>query len=102
MCYKLDLLEEKRDLPTLITASYKRQSERYFNSKEMRFKEGGLVLRKVLSNTKEVNTRVLRPNWEGPYVIAEVLWLGTYRLKWLDGKIVPRSWNAELLRPCYQ
>ena len=47
MCYELDLLKEKRDLATFITASYKRRSERYFNSKvkEKRFKEGDLVLR---------------------------------------------------------
>ena len=104
MCYELDLLEDKCDLAVLRTASYKRWSERYFNSKvkERRFQEGSLVLRKVLPNTKEVNARVLRPNWEGPYVIAEVLRLGTYRLKWLDGKMVPRSWNAELIRPYYQ
>ena len=75
ICYEFDLLEEKRDLMALRIASYKRQSERYFNSKvkKRRFKEGNLVLRKVLPNTKEVNVGVLRPNWEGPYVIAEVL-----------------------------
>ena len=75
MCYELDLLEEKRDLATLRTALYKRRSERYFNSKvkEKRFKEGNLVLRKALPNTKEVNARVLGPNWEGPYMITKVL-----------------------------
>ena len=64
MTYELDLLVEKRDLAALRTASYKRRSERYFNSKvkERRFKEGDLVLRKVLPNTKEVNAGVLRPN----------------------------------------
>ena len=64
MCYELDLLKEKCDLATLITALYKRWSERYLNSKfkERSFKEGNLVLRKVLPNTKEVNTRVLGPN----------------------------------------
>ena len=104
MCYKLDLLEEKRDLAALITASHKQQSERYFNSKvkERRFKEGDLILRKVLPNTKEVNVGVLGPNWEGPYVIAEVLQPRTYRLKRLDSKMVPQSWNAELFRPYYQ
>ena len=103
-CYKLDLLEEKHDLVALKITSYKWRSKRYLNSKvkEKRFKEGNLVLRKVLPNTKEVNARVLRLNWEGPYVIAEVLWPGTYRLKRLDGKMVSRSWNAELLRPYYQ
>ena len=60
------------------------------------------MLRKVLPNTKEVNVGVLRPNWEGPYVIVKVLRPGTYRLKWLDDNMVPRSWNAELLMPYYQ
>ena len=69
-CYELDLLEEKRDLTTLRVDSYKRQSERYFNS-------------------KEVNVGVLGPNWEGPYIITEVLRLGTYRIKRLNGKLVP-------------
>ena len=54
-----------------------------------RFKEGDLVLRKVLPNTKEVNNGVLGPNWEWPYVIAKVLQPGTYRIKRLDGKPVP-------------
>ena len=82
-CYELNLLEEKRDLAALRTASYKRRSERYFNSKvnERRFKEGELVLRKVLPNTKEVNVGVLGPNWEGPYMIADVLRPGAYKLK---------------------
>ena len=44
--YEHDLLKEKRDLAALRIASYKWQSERYFNSKvkERRFKEGNLVL----------------------------------------------------------
>ena len=61
-----------------------------------------MVLRKALPNTKEVNAGVLGPNWEGLYMIAEVLRPGTYKLKQLYGKLVPRSWNAELLRPYYQ
>ena len=104
MSYELDLLEEKSNLAALRTASYKQRSERYFNSKvkEKKFKEGDLVLRKVLPNTKEVNAGILGPNWEGPYSIAEVLRPGTYRLKRINGTVVPRSWNAELLRPYYQ
>ena len=71
----MDLLEEKRDLATLRIASYKRRSEIYFNSKvkEKRFKEGDIVLRKVLPNMKEVNAGVLGPNWEVPYMIADAL-----------------------------
>ena len=44
--YELELLEEKYDLRALRIASHKRLSERYFNlkAKEIRFKEGNLVL----------------------------------------------------------
>ena len=61
---ELDLFEENRDLVALRTALYKWRFERYFNSKvkERRFKDGDLVLRKILPNTKEVNVGVLRPN----------------------------------------
>ena len=91
MSYELDLHEEKCDLVALTTTLYKRRSERYFNSKvkEKRFNEGDLVLRKVLPNMKEVNAGVLRPNWEGPYSIAEVLRPRTYKLKGLDGTVAP-------------
>ena len=73
--YELDLREEKCDLATLRIAWYKKRSERYFNSKvkERRFKEGDLVLRKINSNTKEISARVLKPNWEGPYIIEWVV-----------------------------
>ena len=100
-CYELDLLEEKRDPAALRITSYKRRSERYFNSKvkERRFKEGDLVLRMVLPNTKEVKAGVLRSNWKGPYIIPEVIQPGTYKLQLIDGKLVPQSWNAEHLRP---
>ena len=74
-CYELNLLEDKCDLVALRIASYKRQSEKYFNSKvkKRRFQEGNLVRRMVLPKTNEVNAGVIRPNWEGPYIIAEVL-----------------------------
>ena len=64
MCYELDLLKENHDRATLRTASCKRRSERYFNSKvkEGRLKKDDLVLRKVLPNTKEVNAGFLGPN----------------------------------------
>ena len=97
------MLEEKRDLAALKIASYKRRSKRYFNSrvKERKFKEGDLVLRKVLPNTKEVNAGVLGPNWERPYIIAEVIQPRTYIIKRLDDKLVPQSWNAEHLGSYY-
>ena len=102
--YELDLLEEKRDLADLRIASYKRRSERYFNSKvkERRFKEGDLVLRIINSNTKDTSAGVLGPNWEGLYVIEVVVRPRTYKLKRSNENLVPKTWNAEHLRPYYQ
>ena len=85
--YELDLLEEKRDLAALRITSYKRRSERYFNSKvkDRRLKEGDLVLRKINSNTKETSAGVLGPNWEGRYIIEGVVRPGTYKISGLTG-----------------
>ena len=91
-------------MAALRIALYKRLSERYFNSKvkERRFKEGYLVLRKIDSNTRETSAGVLGSNWEGPYIIESIVQPETYKLKRSDGSMVPRSWNAEHLRPYYQ
>ena len=102
--YELDLLEEKLDLAALRIAPYKWRYKRYLNLKvkKRRFNEGDLVLRKINSNTEVTSTRVLRPNWEGPYIIEGVVRPGTYLLKRPDGSLVPRTWNVEHLRPYYQ
>ena len=34
----------------------------------------------------------------GPYVIAEVLRLGTYKLRTIDSEILINAWNIEQLR----
>ena len=48
------------------------------------FNVGDLVLRLVQSNK---NQHKLSPPWDGPYVIVEVLRLGTYKLKIIDGEV---------------
>jgi len=37
-------------------------------------------------------------NWEGPFKIRENLQNGAYRLEHLDGREVPRTWNASHLK----
>jgi hypothetical protein len=39
----------------------------------------------------------LTPPWEGPYMIAEVVWPRIYRLKDCDGNILTNTWNIEQL-----
>jgi len=43
-----------------------------------------LVLCLIQSNK---NHHKLSPPWEGPYVIAEVLQSGTYKLRTIDGEV---------------
>ncbi|GAA0149899.1 hypothetical protein LIER_37022 [Lithospermum erythrorhizon] len=39
--------------------------------------------------------------WEGPYIIQRIVGLITYELETLEGRQVPRSWNACQLRKYY-
>ena len=73
---------------------YQHRIARYFNSKvkQQRFQGGDLVLRKVLQNKS-----TLDPNWEGLYKITEILSPGAYKLAYLSGEHIPRSWNTDHL-----
>nr|GEZ16163.1 putative reverse transcriptase domain, ribonuclease H-like domain protein [Tanacetum cinerariifolium] len=95
----LDLLEERRDLTALRKARYKQHMEQYYNSKvhHTYLKVGDFVLRKNEACRQE-GQRKLNPNWEGPYQIIEAKRLGTYVLKDLNKKLVPRTWHASNLR----
>ncbi|XP_074362241.1 uncharacterized protein LOC141702480 [Apium graveolens] len=97
---KAKLEEKKGDWPEEMPM----RISRYFNKKvkSVPFKVRDLVLRKVMPNTKIAQHGVLGANWEGPYKVKAILWKGTYRLKDLDGKLIPRAWNVEHLRKYYQ
>ncbi|XP_074325908.1 uncharacterized protein LOC141663961 [Apium graveolens] len=100
----LNLLDEAKMNSQLKLAAYQQRNPRYFNKKVkyVPYKVGDLVLRKVMPNTKVAQHEVLGANWEGPYKVKAILWKGTYRLEDLDGKVIPRAWNAEHLRKSYQ
>ncbi|XP_074324266.1 uncharacterized protein LOC141703407 [Apium graveolens] len=100
----LDLLEETRENSQLRLAAYQQRAARYYNKKikGQLLKVGDMVLRKVMPNTKNPQHGVFGANWEGPYRIKAILWKGTYHLEDLEGKLVPRAWNAEHLRKYYQ
>jgi hypothetical protein len=36
--------------------------------------------------------------WEGPYLVAKVIWPGSYRLQEINDVIFPNAWNKEQLR----
>jgi len=93
----MEVLEEARLVTLLRSAHYQQTLRRYHERliHERTLHDGDLVLRRVMS-TKDKHK--LSPPWEGPYSIAEVIRLGTYKLKDSDGNILTNSWNIEQLR----
>ena len=82
----LDQLEEARDVALLRLAKYQQAMRRYHHHRirGRTFNVGDLVLRWVQS-TK--GRHKLSPPWEGPFVVAEVLRPGTYKLQTTDGQV---------------
>ncbi|XP_022026370.1 uncharacterized protein LOC110927055 [Helianthus annuus] len=64
------------------------------------FNPGDYVLRDNEASNAEKPGK-LAPKWEGPYVIDAVLGKGAYKLRTINNKEVPRTWNAQQLRKCY-
>ena len=95
----LDALEKERDVAKARSAFYQQQDQRY-QSREVRAKTyniGKLVLR--LSEKKK---NKLKPKWEGPFIIDQVLTGGAYRLRDAsDNRLEPNPWNAARLRRFY-
>ena len=91
----LDALEEERDVAKARSAVYQQQARRY-QSREARVKTynvGELVLR-----LPEKKKDKLKPKWEGPFIIDEVLTGGAYRLRDAsDNRLEPNPWNAARL-----
>lgn len=104
MLDELDLIDGRRDLALARMQNYQNEITRYYNShvKHRRFHEGDLVLRNVFQNTTEPNAGKLGANWEGPYTILRVVRPDVYELANVNGKAIPRSWNAMHLRKYYR
>jgi len=98
----LDLLEERRGMAAIKETRYKKIMEKEYNKRVrlISYKVGDYVLRHNLASRAEPQGK-LGPTWEGPYVIHEVLGKGAYKLSQLNGRTIPRSWNAAQLRKCY-
>ena len=95
----LDGLEEERHVTKARSAFYQQQALRY-QSREVRAKTynvGELVLR--LPEKKKDKPK---PEWEGPFIIDEVLTGGAYRLRNAsDNRLELNPWNAARLRRFY-
>jgi hypothetical protein len=75
----IDQLDEARDVVLLHYAKYQ-QALRHYHERNVRTREfhvGDLVLRRVQGSK---DRHKLSPPWEGPFIIHEVLRLGTYKI----------------------
>ena len=100
-----DFIDERRDQAMIRVQSYQQDAARYYNSniKIQRFVAGELLLRKVFSNTRELNAGKLGTNWEGPYRITEVVRDGVHKFKKVINRVPElRSWNAMHLKKYHE
>ena len=95
----LDALEEECDVAKARSSFDQQQAQRY-QSREVRAKTynvGELVLR-----LPDMKKDKLKPKWEGPFIIDQVLTGGAYRLRNAsDNRLEPNPWNASSLRRFY-
>jgi hypothetical protein len=92
----IDGLEEARCAALVQSATYLEGIRCYHgrNVKERSFNVGDLVLRRI-QNTEGLHK--LSSHWEGPFTVAKVTELGSYRLQTLEGEDVNNSWNVDQL-----
>nr|GEW14192.1 reverse transcriptase domain-containing protein [Tanacetum cinerariifolium] len=90
----LDLLEERRERAAIREANAKLKMTKYYNARVrgVTFRPGDFVYR---SNdaSHAVEGGKLGPKWEGPYEVIEALGDGAYKLRSMDGTVLPRTWN---------
>src|SRR6185295_11875001 len=96
----LDQVDEARDVALLHSACYQQSLRRYQAQRVRRrdLDKGDLVLRLRQDNR---GRHKLSPPWEGPYIIAEVLKLGSYKLANEKGEVLTNAWNILQLRRFY-
>jgi hypothetical protein len=96
----IDQLNEVHDVALLRSAKYQ-QALRCYHERNMRPREfhvGDFVLQRVQGSK---DRHKLSPPWEGPFIIHEVLRLGTYKIQYEDGRVVTNTWNIEHMRQFY-
>ncbi|GJS50157.1 reverse transcriptase domain-containing protein [Tanacetum coccineum] len=98
----LDLLEERRERAAIREAKAKSKMTRYYNARVhgVTFKPGDYVYHSNKAS-HAMDGGKLGQKWEGPYEVTEVLGDGAYKLRSMDGAVLPRTWNIANLKKCY-
>jgi hypothetical protein len=97
----LDQLNEARDVALMWYARYQQALQRYHSRRVRKWtlQVGDSVLQRVQTNK---DRHKLSPPWEGSFIVGEVLWLGTYKLKDEKGRMLTDAWNIEQQRRFYR
>ena len=92
----MNLLDEAHNIALIRLAWYQQVLHRYHSRRVWgrAFNVRDLVLCLIQSNK---NRHKLSSPWEGPYVIAELLRPGTYKLKTIDSEVFANAWNIKQL-----
>ncbi|GKA21100.1 reverse transcriptase domain-containing protein [Tanacetum coccineum] len=98
----LDLLEERRERAAIREAKAKLKMTKYYNARVcgVTFRPRDFVYHGN-DASHAVDGGKLGPKWEGPYEVTEALGDGAYRLRSMDGMVLPRTWNIANLKKCY-
>nr|XP_025622853.1 uncharacterized protein LOC112715283 [Arachis hypogaea] len=98
-----DLIDEAREMAHLTETALKQRMALRYNTKVLKreFELNDLVLRRNDIGLPTPGVGKLAANWEGPYRIKKVMGKGAFKLERLNGKEVPRTWNADNLRRFY-
>jgi len=93
-------VDEARDVALLQSTRYQQSLRRYQAQRVQRWdlNKGDLVLR-LRQDSRGLHK--LAPPWEGPYIIAEVLKPGTYKLANEKGEVFTNAWNIQQLHHFY-
>ena len=96
---QLNLIEEKRMTALCHGQLYQNRIKKAFNKKvkPCEFKEGGLVLRKIMSFNADSRGK-WTPNFEGTYVVKKAFYGRAFILETMYDEEFPRSMNADAFK----
>jgi hypothetical protein len=99
---QLNMISEKRLAAICHHQLYQRRMAKAYDRKvrPREFKEGDLVLRKILPLPSEDRSK-WAPNYEGPYVVKKAFSGGALLLTRMDGDDLPRHVNSDSVKKYY-